>query len=164
MRGFKTNSNFLEKLLLALVIIWLSFAFLRTIYNFSKLFMEEQRWYALSDEKKKAKLFGDLHYFFRFIERNTDRKANIIFLSPGGKSYYLARYYLYPRYLLYVKREKDLDLLIKKEKYDYLIVYKTKDKSLNENDSDNFGDMQYEILAKYNNFEKLGSEGIIYKL
>lgn len=121
--------------LLILISVWFCLAFLRTFYNVSKTYTEEREWISLSDEEKRNKIFGDLHTFFRFVQKNTKEGSRILFLSPGGKTYYVGLYYLYPTRITYVKNIMEARGLMEKNKFDYLLVYQTQEKDLDENDS-----------------------------
>lgn len=151
-------------LIIGLIVVWTALAAARTFYNFSKLFSEEKEWYFLSDEAKRRKLFGDLYYFFRFVEKNTSREARIIFYAPGGKAYYLGRYYLYPRRLTYAKTENEVRNFVKSNRYDYILSYQTKDKELSENNNYTLGNIPYKIILDYVGNDKFNSLGLIYKL
>lgn len=114
--------------------IWSLISFTRTMYNVSKIFTEENKWVYLTQDQKRKKIFGEVYSFYTFVKDNTNEKSKILFLSPSGKTYYLARYYLYPRIIIYqkdiqgVKRE-----LAKNSQYNYLMVLLTNDPDLHEN-------------------------------
>lgn len=145
-----------------LISVWTIIASLRTLYNFSKLFTEESQWFFLSDEQKKEKAFGDLNTFYRFAESHTPLNARILFLSPGGKAYYLGRYYLYPRKIFMAANPSDISQKLNKEKFDFLLVYQTKDKSLDENNSSSWNIPNITLVATYSGL--LGARGSIHKL
>lgn len=112
------------RLFLILIMIWLVASFIRTIYNISKIFTEELEWLSLSDEEKRIKLFGDLHYFFRFVEKNTDNNSKILLYSFDGDAFYLSVYYLYPRKITYIRfLDKNLDNILKENDFSYLVFY-----------------------------------------
>lgn len=148
--------------LILLIGLWTLIASLRTLYNVTKLFTEEKQWFFLSDEQKKEKSFGDLHTFYRFAESHTPLNSRILFLSPGGKAYYLGRYYLYPRKIFAVVNPSDISQKLNKEKFDFLLVYQTKEKSLDENNSLSWNIPDLTLVATYSGL--LGARGSIHKL
>lgn len=153
-----------RQLLILALIVWFVLSVLRTGFNFSKIFTEEIFILNLSDDDKKKLQFGDLHRFYGFIERNIPNNSSSIFLAPGGQSYFLARYYLYPRRLYYAKSPREVDKLLGENKFDYLIVYQTNDSNLDEQNSI-FWDYEYtNLVATY--LEKQDSiyKGSIFKL
>src|SRR2546430_8926145 len=92
----KNKSSLVFKALLLLLLSWIGISLVRTAFNLSKLATEERHWYFLSDEQKRALEFGDLHYFFRFVQAQTKSGGEILFFTDSDEAYYLSRYYLYP--------------------------------------------------------------------
>lgn len=117
----KDSRKYIIYLLYLFFILWFILAFVRTGYNFSKIFFEEKQWLSLSDEKKREKIFGENHNLFRLVESKTDQSSKIILISKDMKDYYVGRYYLYPRHLLYLQEMKDFNQLNKKN--DYVLIY-----------------------------------------
>lgn len=144
--------------------IWILISILRTIYNVSKIYVEEKNWIILTDEEKRSKFFGNVYNFIKFIELNTDKNTNIVFLSPGGKTYYLSRYYLYPRKITYVKNPKEAYAILKKDKFDYFVVYKTNDKELNENDSLKWKIKNFKPIKIFSDVDNTDTIGYLFKL
>lgn len=122
-------------LFLVLIVVWLFLAFTRTLYNFSKLYTEEASWVVLSDTDKRVRIFGDLYRVVSYVSAHTHPHANLLFLSPGGKTYYLSRYYLYPRNITYVRNPTEMRVALAKGTYNYLVVFQTSERGLNEYDS-----------------------------
>lgn len=160
--NFKLYSGkFLFFILILILIVWLGISVLRTTYNISKIFTEEKNWIFISDEEQRAKLFGDLYFLYKFVEASTPKNSNIIFISPGGKAYYLGRYYLYPRKVIYVKNPKEMNKL-SLNKYNFILMYQTSDPALNEYNSLEWKLEGFNSIATYS----LGknSKGTLYKL
>lgn len=155
--------SYINYLLLILMSVWFVIAFLRTSYNVLKIYTEEKAWISLSDEEKRNKIFGDLHTFFRFVQRNTKEGSRILFLSPGGKTYYVGLYYLYPTKIIYVKNIIEARELMKKNKFNYLLVYQTREKDLDENESFSW---QINELKSSSTYMGIGKKSIgrLYKL
>lgn len=154
----------MNKSLFIIIVLWIVISVGRTFYNFSKLFTEEREWYNLSDQQKKVKLFGDLDPFFRFVEKNTSPKDSILFLAPGGKAYFLSRYYLYPRRIFYIKDQKEIELTLKKQSYDFLLEYQTNDPNLDENNSYTWRVSQNTKFVSYMSHNVYNSAAALYKL
>ena len=153
----------IKYLLLMLVFFWFAISLLRTGYNLSKVYTEERAWIFLSDEEKRNKIFGDLHIFFRFVQKNTKEGSRILFLSPGGKTYYVGLYYLYPTKITYVKNSMEARGLMEKNKFDYLLVYQTQELDLDENESFSWQIDELKASSTYMSLEKK-SIGRLYKL
>lgn len=147
-----------------LISVWLVASFIRTFYNVSKIFTEEIAWIILSDEQRREKLFGDLHNLFRFVEKQTPEGSNIIFLAPGGKAYFLGRYYLYPRKLKWVKSPKSVDSILSLGGYNYILMYQAIDPDLDEYKSNLWKLRSYTPIATYSGELKTMSKATIYKL
>lgn len=141
--------------------MWVIIATGRTFYNFTKVLSEEKDWIFLTDTQKREKIFGDLNSFFTFVQKHTPLKSKIIFLSPGGKTYYLGRYYLYPREIAYAKDVNEALSLTKTNKYTYLLLYRTTDVTLNENYSENWQTVQFDEIYRYTT---KNTTGVLYKL
>lgn len=151
--------KFLLLALAFLFIVWVGIATLRTIYNTSKIFTEEFKWLSLSDEQKRAKQFGDIHYFLRFVQKHTSPGSNILFFTDDGKTYFLSRYYLYP-----TKRMGKLDNYLwdaKNISYDYYMVYPANHKELLKEVTKRNDVNTFKKTALYHGIN--GEIGIIYK-
>jgi len=122
-------------LVVFLVLVWVVLSFTRTIYNFSKVYTEEMSWISLDDSEKRVRLFGDLYRVVSFISGKTSLSSNILLLAPGGKTFYVSRYYLYPRRITYARSLKEMETAIRKDSFDYLVVFQTSERGLNEYDS-----------------------------
>lgn len=161
---YKSNAKSLVVVLfLLLLALWFFLAFLRTGYNFSKVVTEETTWLSLPDEEKRIRMFGDTYSFLKFVEQNTPKTSSIVFLAPGGKAYYLARYFLYPRMITYIKNPEQITQIIDKNNFNYLIFYQSSEKDINENNSINWKLPFAEPENQYINSQK-GTKGGIYKL
>lgn len=147
-----------------LIILWLAMSFVRTFYNVSKIFTEERTWIMLSDEQKREKLFGDLHSLFRFAQKQTPASSNIIFLAPGGKTYFLGRYYLYPRKLKWVKNTEEVYRISSSKEYSYILMYQTRDRDLDEYGSISWKLEGYTPIATYSGESRNISKATLYKL
>lgn len=154
----------MKKLLFVLIIVWLIISISRTIFNVSKIITEEKNWIKLTEEQKREKLFADLYPFYKFIEKKIPQNSTIAFLAPGGKAYYLGRYYLYPRRLIYLTNSKDLNNKLKKCSFNYLVIYQTSDPMLNENNSFVWNTSFKGEVASYFSKDKFINRAKIYKL
>lgn len=148
----------------ALIILWFTLSFARTFYNISKIFTQERAWVILSEEQKREKLFGDLHNLFRFVEKQIPEGSNIVFLAPGGKAYFLGRYYLYPRKLKWVKTPENIHTILNSKKYNYIFMYQTNDPDLDEYKSNSWEIKGYVPMATYSGEVRRMSKATLYKL
>ncbi len=97
--------------------------FFNIFFNMYKTISEIQEWVGLSDDQKRHKIFGDMHDFFTFIKRYTEKGDNILIFSQDGKTYFLSLYYLYPRIIASTKDEKEFQRLIYIKRYTYVASY-----------------------------------------
>lgn len=146
-------------LLAIIIILWSILAIIRSGYNLTKLLTEEPSWLNLSYDQKQTKLHGDLYLFIDFVKKNTSEHSKILFIAPGGKAYYLARYFLYPRIITY---EKNTYSNYDSYRYDYIVTYQTTDKELDENNSFNWVLPNLTVIRMYQ--DENNSKGNIYKL
>ncbi len=133
--GNVSLKRLLASLFLFLLSVWFIFSCARTVYNITKLYSEEASWVVLGDTDKRVRIFGDLYRVVSYISANTNQNSNLLFLSPGGKTYYLSRYYLYPRKITYVKNTSEMRRNLEAGMFDYLVVFQTSERGLNEYDS-----------------------------
>ena len=157
-------SRYLKFVFWIVICSWFILATIRTIYNFSKVFTEEKDWIFLTEDQKRQKIFGDLNSFLKFVEKNTSPNSSILFLGPGGKSYYLGRYYLYPRRLVYITNPKEIENVIKNCSYTYFLTYQTNDPALNENKSLAWNVVKGKEIAHYSSLNNYKSLGTLFKL
>lgn len=77
-------------------------------YNGIKTYFEIKEWYFLSDTQKRHHLFGDIYDFFAYINKHTPPKSSILIVSKDVRTFFLGRYYLYPRKLQVVTSEAEV--------------------------------------------------------
>lgn len=148
-----------SKILLFLFLAWIGIAFVRTGYNASKLFTEERAWYGLSDEQKRAKQFGDYHYFFRFVQTHTKSGSNIMFFTDDNEAYYLARYYLYPTKRMGIGESflwSDTSI-----RYDYYMIYPANHKNIYSQLANKPQFKTFKKIALYHGLN--GNIGVLYQ-
>jgi hypothetical protein len=155
----KYKIDFGSTILIILFVIFITTSIVRTVYNFSKLATEERQWYYLSDEEKRAKQFGDVHYFLRFVQKYTDTGSNILFFTDDTKAYFLSRYYLYPttragKYEGFLWNNKE-------SKYNYYMIYPANHKELIKEISLKPELKNYKKIATYRGAN--GEIGLLYK-
>jgi hypothetical protein len=83
--------------LFVLLGVWALLAIGSVGYNAVNTVSEVKNWYFLTDTQKREKLFGDLYTFFTFIDKNTPADASILIKSFDVRTFFLGRYYLYPK-------------------------------------------------------------------
>lgn len=125
-----------ENILLFFVGLWILIATLNVFYNAGKTVFEVKEWAFLSETEKRYKLFGDLHNFFIFIGNNTEIHDQILIYSKDIKTFYLSKYYLYPRVIYSTDNVKEFMKLANNNDYKYIAVF--------END---FRSSNYEMVA-----------------
>lgn len=94
--------------LFVLLVAWGILAIGSVGYNAVNTVSEVKNWYFLTDTQKREKLFGDLYTFFTFIDKNTPEDASILLKSFDVRTFFLGRYYLYPKKITVVESSKDI--------------------------------------------------------
>lgn len=112
----------------------------------------------MTDEQKRELQFGDLHYLFRFVQKNTKPDSNILFVTNDGKPYYLGRYYLYPTKVVWSKLPNML--WNNNNSFDYVLVYLTKEDLIRKIDFSKYV-QGYKPLDSY--VDPTRSIGLLYK-
>lgn len=126
---------------------WVVFALISIGYNTIKIGTEYRQWGNLTDTEKRQKIFGSIYTFLFFIHANTEKSSKILVYSQDIKTYYLSKYYLYPRIVTTTADKNKITSLIKSGKFSYLALYNTTHEQNN-----------YYTLLKKNKF------GSLYKL
>ncbi len=90
-------------------------------YNIVTTVSEIKDWYFLTDIQKRHKIFGNLYDFFTFIDKNTPENAKILIVSSDVRTFFLSRYYLYPKKIIVLSSPKDISDL--KIAYEYIASY-----------------------------------------
>lgn len=99
-----------KKILYVLLFLYFLIAIGNVGYNTIKTYSEIREWYFLTDTQKRYKLFGDLYTFFIFLDKNTPPKASLLIVSKDVRTFYLGRYYLYPKKITVVSLPKDIKM------------------------------------------------------
>ncbi len=118
-------SKILFLLLSVCIFLWVVLSIFRTGNNLLKVYTERNLIFA-SDEDKRYEIFGELHPFFKFIEKKTEENSTITFLilnkDIDNRFYYLSYYYLYPRKIKYIPENELKNNLIYNQNV-YLITF-----------------------------------------
>jgi hypothetical protein len=107
-----------------LLVVWVVISVVSLVYNAKKSVSEIKEWAPLSDSEKRNKIFGDSHTFFIFIANHTDNKSHILIFSQDVKTFYLSKYYLYPRIVDSTDNYNDLKHIARKGVYSYIALEK----------------------------------------
>ncbi len=103
--------------------------------NFIKIYTEERQWIFLTDEQKREKIFGEIYSYISFIQNNTSNKSSIISFNADAKTYYLGRYFLYPKKFISYAKQSDFVNNINSNIYDYVIYKATKNDDMKDIDN-----------------------------
>lgn len=150
----------MKKLLISVLVIWFGLSLVRIINNLAKIYTEERDWIFLSDDKKREKLFGDVHGFLSFSKEHARTNSRIVFILPPpnveNRLFYLGEYYLYPRDI-YFSDQKKFKNDIQREKPDYILIYDLKN-------SKSYKEIIRTLAQEYNNIAFSGKKfsGSIY--
>lgn len=139
-----------------ILLIWILLSLARSIFNFSKVLTEERRWISMSDSKKKELLFGDIHNFLLFVNKNTNSNS-ITLITNNYKAHYYAKYVLYPMRVDVMELDKESIRLSPHTKT--VGVYLSGDSKLSRKLSQEIG-KNYKLIDSY---KGIGSEvGEVY--
>jgi len=118
----KSKVNFSKLLFLLLIFLWIIISFFDVGYNFVKLFSESMHWLPLSEFQKGHEVYGNVYDFIVFIGKHTDIKSSILIYSKDDKSYFLGRYYLYPREIRLVLNKNQINQILDKSNFKYVAI------------------------------------------
>lgn len=135
-----------------LLFAWTFFAISSVGYNVIKGGIEYNEWWHLTDSQKRQKIFGNIFIFLSFIDDNTQKTSEILLFSQDIKTYYLSKYYLYPRIVTTTTDKNKIIPLLKSRKFSYVALHTSKLLP-----SNYLQDNSYILLSK-------NSFGFLYKL
>lgn len=113
-----------KSIFLFLIYIWVGLSFIFLSYNFVKLFKEIKYWYFLSSTEKKEKIFGDKYKLIEFTDSNIDNNSSVYLLTDDVMTFFLTRYYLYPRNVYLIHNENEINKRLVDEERSYLVSEK----------------------------------------
>ena len=125
-----------QKILLFLIVFWIFLAIFGIFYNTGKTVTEVKAWAFLSDNEKREKIFGDLNNYFIFIGNNTQKNVQILIYANDVKTFYLSKYYLYPRIVYGTDNKQEFLQKVQTGNYPYVASYNLK-----------FSDNHYKLVA-----------------
>lgn len=114
------KKRLLYQLFFIFLFFWVALSVFRTLYNLTKVVVEEQNWITLNDTQKKIKYFGGIYELLTEIEQ-IHPKSTVGFYT-GGREFYLGRYELYPVHAVWYISFADMKKRLRKDKVIYLVV------------------------------------------
>jgi hypothetical protein len=112
-----------KNIFLLLFILFILFSISASIYNVIKTSSEIKEWTPLTESQKRIKIFGNVYTFIRMINDHTKNNAHLLLYAKDDMTYYLTRYYLYPRIIIRANNEKEFLSLMKNNKFEYIAFY-----------------------------------------
>ena len=109
-----------------LIIIWVIFSFFSVFYNGFKVVSDVKIWASLTDGQKRYKIFGDLYNFSLFVNKYTEKNAQILIFSKDGRVGLVTNYYGYPRTIVATTNESEFTKLARSGKYKYIAISKSR--------------------------------------
>lgn len=88
-----------------------------------KSISEIRNWAHLSDGEKRYKIFRESYNMSLFIDKYTQDKSNVVFVSKNLMPYYFGRYSLYPKRLYRADNITKLKALLSTKKINYIVTY-----------------------------------------
>lgn len=141
---------------------WISVSIVRTLNNLVKLGRDDVPLLLLDDNNLRRETYGQIYDFCSYVEKHTPLRVDILFLSSGAKPFYFCRYQLYPRQLFFARNPREASEMMKKRKYEYFLIYKSKDALEDENKSSTWNLGKYNIRSNYRSGG--GEEGWLFRL
>ncbi len=114
-----------KSLLLLLFIcltLWTFISVIRSFYSLSKVFTEEKKWIFMNDYQKRSNLYGDIYQIYNSLNEETLNTDNIYLVTNDGKSFFLLRYLLYPKKILWFTSIEKIPL----NQHELLLIYHDK--------------------------------------
>lgn len=102
------------------MLLWFSLSVISVFYNAVKSVSEIREWMPLTYDEKRAKIFGNAHHFFVFVSDHTSTREHIFLYSKDVKTFYLSKYYLYPRIVDSTDNYQEFEKKVNENKYDYV--------------------------------------------
>lgn len=116
-------NSFRKIIIICLLISFFGFSLFTVFYNTIKIIPEFNEWGVLTDKQKREKIFGDQYTFYQQLNTRTDANAHILFYTDTGMAYYVERYYLYPKKIIYLSDKKEFLKAVASRKYTYVAIY-----------------------------------------
>lgn len=104
----------IKNILIILIILWTVFSLGRLGYNYLRLIPEMHEWLLLNENNKKEKAYGNFYQKLLIINQHTTTTDKIAIIAPGSREFFLGRYFLYPKKILWaneLNRKLDTKIL-----------------------------------------------------
>lgn len=115
----------MKKIIIIIILLWLSIAITRSMYNISKIVTEESQWIGLTLTEKRVKFFGQDYLLIDSIAKRLNFDSKVIVFSGDAKLYLLARYFLYPIRIYHAKDLASFREETGRQKIDFIILENT---------------------------------------
>jgi hypothetical protein len=125
--GTSVKSYYIIKknIYLLLFLLFILFSVSANVYNVIKTSTEIKEWTPLTESQKRIKIFGNSYAFITMVNNHTKDNVHLLLYSKDDMTYYLTRYYLYPRIIIRANNEKEFLSLMKNNKFEYIAFYDT---------------------------------------
>ena len=112
-----------QTLFFLLVCIWIGLSLLAVSVNAMRFVTDYREWGVLTDTQKRQKLFGERYTFSILMNEKTNKNAHILFYTDDEMAFYISRYYLYPKTIIFEHDKKKAIEAIKEKKFPYLAFF-----------------------------------------
>lgn len=120
----------MKSVLAIILLFWLLFSVSSLVLNITELFSEEKIYFSATEDEKRKLLYGDSHLIYTFLLNQVKEIDNILLFSSSGKTFFLGRYYLYPKKIYWAAEKRNMTT-DKIKRYAYVLVYYSKDENIN---------------------------------
>lgn len=98
-----------KKLLLLTIFVWFAISIFRFGDHLFRISAEESKTIFASDDAKRKIQFGEVYDSIEFIGKATDSNSKVAVVSTNGEYFYLARYYLFPRIVVWIRKTDNIE-------------------------------------------------------
>lgn len=153
----RNHTSVIGRLLLVLLGFWFLFSVMRVGYNAGKFLLEDWQVLLKTDQYKKEVTYGDYGTLAAVISKESPKDQQIYLYTSDGKAFFLTRYFVYPKKVIWLKNAYQLQEVIKTgNKKGSIVVYpSTEEKTIGK------------LLKLYKHKDILSSKqqriGVIYK-
>ena len=134
-----------------LLMIWIFIGFFNVFYNSLKSYSEAKQWLFLTNEQKLYVLYGNVVNVYTLINKSSDVNAKTLLYTNDNMLFFLIRYYIYPKKIIWVTNEKNYQKQIATKTFTFLIDCEQK-----------MGKSGYKKIANFNS-QQSGSVCSLYQ-
>lgn len=93
----------IKKILLVALVIWFGASSIRFVDHVVRIATNETKTIFESDDTKRRDQFGQIYDVITYLNRHTDASDEVAMVTSNGEYFYLTRYYLYPKKVVWIQ-------------------------------------------------------------